>query len=663
MRRLLKRIRKQFSSSTGVSEPIAIVDLNVPSTFHPVTVVDADNWKEVEYDLSLARQMDTSFVTSPEEGVTHNPSENGSPAPSAAAGPSTPAGLPVTTTVKSSPESPMSEQPLREAEPVKIKPAVASGTNLSEEEITKLIDAVIEKCGGFEEFKESFSKKGFSLYLRDAGGQMAFQEMLSVLILGPSIFVFVFRVDVNLKKKFKGDYRDSPEQSLNCNTSSISAEEALLQCLASVYAMDTSGKAVKMHKPLVFIVGTHKDQLGPLADKKIAKMNEHLDSLVNNSSCFQDLVQYADREKGQVMFTVDNFSESDEDFKLIRTKLYSLISERSEFAIQYPVSYLLFALELQHEKRSVLKVNEYTAIASKYGIVGDRVADLLQFLHYRVGIIQYFDVEGLVMVKPQVLFNKVTDLVKRTFSLTSREANDLQKGILTESLIKEVVRDDELDFESFLKLLIRLHLATPLNLPGEQERKYFIPCVLNHVEESSDEELDTDILPLSIQFKCEHCPRGLFGVLVADLMATGLNSDRRISFSLIPDKIFRDQVSFEVYSDAADQDEMSLKALSSHLELKFFPSLCEERGLSIAEVCSAICQMINWSICKSLTDCLGYDTEKAGPVMCFKCSACHELHQVKKALAEGMPLKMFCKKFRTTMRIPAQGKCWYGEGK
>ncbi len=48
-------------------------------------------------------------------------------------------------------------------------------------------------------------------------------------------------------------------------------------------------------------------------------------------------VQYADRDKGQVMFAVDNTSESDEDFKTIRSKVHSLISSRKEFTIKYPL--------------------------------------------------------------------------------------------------------------------------------------------------------------------------------------------------------------------------------------------------------------------------------------------------------------------------------------
>lgn len=465
MRKLLRKIRKQFSSSTGVSEPIVMVDPNVPSTFHPVTV-DSDAWNEVDYDLSLARQMDTaSFFTSPEKNIAHDSSKNHSPSPSSAVSsppPPTVASLLAMTTTNSSSEYPISKKPMREAESVKIKPIGASAT---EEKITRMISAVVKKCGGFERFRKSFSKKGFSFYLRDAGGQTAFQEMLSVLILGPSIFVFVFRVDRDLKERFEVEYRVSSQESLNCSTSSISTEEALLQFLASVYAIDTSGKAgVATHKPHVFIVGTHKDRLRHSADK-IAIMNDHLDSLINSNSCYQELVQYADWDKGQVMFTVDNTTESDKDFRLIRSKVNSFVSGRSEFTIQYPVSYLLFALDLQYETRGVLSFDECKAIAAKYGIVGDRVSHLLQFLHFRVGVIQYFDTEGVVMVKPEVLFNKVTDLVKRTFScksLTSREKRDVQKGIFPASLIKEIVTDNDIDHETFLKLLTRLHLATPL---------------------------------------------------------------------------------------------------------------------------------------------------------------------------------------------------------
>ena len=82
---------------------------------------------------------------------------------------------------------------------------------------------------------------------------------------------------------------------------------------------------------------------------KIAELKDHLDSLITQNG-FLDLVQYADSSNGQVMFAVANTFKGDEDFKAIRSQVHSLISSRDEFTIEYPITYLLFCLELQNLK-------------------------------------------------------------------------------------------------------------------------------------------------------------------------------------------------------------------------------------------------------------------------------------------------------------------------
>ncbi len=149
--------------------------------------------------------------------------------------------------------------------------------------------------------------------------------MIALLIVGPSIFFFVFRLDRDLKSKFTVEYRKSPGESLNCYTSSITTEEALLQCLASVYAMDTPDKdSVKTHKPLVYIVGTHADQLESDATTKIAEINGRLDFIIRSNG-FQDLVEYANKDEKCVAFTIDNTSSSEEKFRLIRSRVNTIV--------------------------------------------------------------------------------------------------------------------------------------------------------------------------------------------------------------------------------------------------------------------------------------------------------------------------------------------------
>ena len=496
MDRLLGRPRKKFPHSTGVSEPVVMVDIGIdnPSTFRSVTVMDHNTWTEVEYDVSLWRQMDEGVVTSPSDNTTTSPP----PAKKMKIESETaPDAVPVSTSPQQSlPDTDESGS----NSPVSTTPA----TKLQVLPTAKIVRRAIKKFGGYKKFRR-FLKKSFSLYLRDTGGQVEFQEMIPLLVFGPSIVFFVFRLDLEFKKKFEVKYRKSADESLNCYISSITTEGAFLQCLATVDAKDMSGEAgVKTHKPLVFVVGTHRDKLGASADKKIVELNEHLSSLIKNSG-FQHLVQYADRHKGHVMFTVDNTSESDEDFKLIRSKVSNMIRGREEFTIEYPIRYLLFCLELQNLNRSILSLYECKVMAAKYGIEEDQLVHLLQFLHLRIGVIRYFDKDGvrhIVIKEPQVLFNNVTDLIIKTFSceaLTVTEAEDFKKkGILTASILATALNNlGDITPEEFLQLLVHLRITAPFSASDNpsEEKRYFFPSVLNHVSESTEEDSSTEILP------------------------------------------------------------------------------------------------------------------------------------------------------------------------
>ena len=379
MAKLLRRKMSIFSS-TGVSNPVVIVDIDVanPSTFCSVKVMDGNTWKEVKFDESLVSQMHET-----------------TPAP-AAAEPMLPEESPSISKSEKSDSKPTHSS---NSGFITVQ-AVAASLSV---DINKIFDSIREKYGSFKKLKGSSS-----LYLRDTGGQVEFQESISLVIFGPSIFFFVFRADIMFQSKFSIEYRTS--ESTNCYTSSITVEEALLQCLASVYAMDTPSH-IETPKPLVYIVGTHVDNLGSSAEKKISELDEHLDSLIQSNG-FGHLVQYADSDNRQVMFAVDNTSDSDEKFELIRSNVNSLISGREEFTIDFPMRYLLFCLELQNLKLSVIPLDKFKAMAAKYGIVQDHeVSRLLQFLHVRVGVIQYFDKDGLrhiVIKEPQILFNKAS---------------------------------------------------------------------------------------------------------------------------------------------------------------------------------------------------------------------------------------------------------------
>ena len=637
--------------------------------------MDSETWKEVDYEVSIVNQLGGQSKEIPTQSVSDSDTR---PVQSEVQSPEE---------VKpqrkvSTNEIPTQEMPATQVTmhfPSKRKPVAV--LTMSKESVLSII-----KKYGFHTFK-NYLQRTFSLYLRDTGGQVEFQEMLPLLIFGPSIFIFVFRIDLDFQTKFRIEYRKGENESINCYTSSITIEEALLQCLTSVYAMDTPGEGtVKTHKPLVFIVGTHKDQLGSTAKARIAELNQYIISLIAKNG-FQDLVLYADKRNGQIFFPVDNTSDSDDDFKLIRSKVNTLINARKEFIVDYPVSYLLLCLDLQNVKKSIITLDEFKILAANHGIERDEVFHLLHFLHLRIGIVRYYDVDDLrdiVVIEPQVLFNTITDLVIRTFScdaLTGREidefenkgfmsssvldcvtSNEETKGILPASAFKgKFFSNDKISSEKFLQLLVHLRIITPITSPHDDEVKYFIPCVLNHVPVSSGEDLKADIiLPLSVKFQCLHCPKGVFGVLVTHLMNPDISkkNDTNTTFSLVQDKIFRDQVTFDVTCNGF-HDEMSISVYPSYLEINFIPFSPDDReDFPTKVVCTSIRQIVEESIIRSLSN-LHYSNSRVKPEMCFKCDHCSELHPVCEV---GKFHMLFCSTTKRRNRLPPQGRCWYGEG-
>ena len=274
-------------TSTGVTTSVKQVDVDIGnvSTFCAVAVLDSNTWKEVQFDNSLVSQIQENMRTSTlQKGAVKISKAISHPRVIQSSLTSSEASPEVNTTPDVNRAVVLSAKPVNDIDP----------------EIEETLSSTLEGHGGISNFNR-FLKKTFSFYMRDAGGQVEFQELISLLIIGPSIFFFIFRADLGLKSTFPVGYRTSATKSINCYTSSITTEEALLQCLSSVYAMDTPNQMGhnSLH-PHVFIVATHKDRLGPSADQKIQELNAEVKSLIEKSG-FKNLVQYADRVKGQVI--------------------------------------------------------------------------------------------------------------------------------------------------------------------------------------------------------------------------------------------------------------------------------------------------------------------------------------------------------------------------
>ena len=635
LNRLLKRPFQKSYSSTGISDGIVVVDIQPTSSLTSATTSENSSWEVVDFDASVYSQLEElkQFLPSAEKPINENPSNN---------------------TLGYS----------------------ASSISGISDNIKKVL-----KAHNIKSIKDLKMKN--SLYIRDTGGQVEFQESLALLIYGPSIFFFVLRTDIDIYKKIIIQYRVSGGEIINRYQSSISTVDALVQFLTSVSAIDTTIEGefqeegvYRSHKPIVFIVGTHTDQLKSGASSVIAEINETLDKVIRHHN-FTKVVRYANLISSKVIYTVDNTSKSDVDFKILRTDVNKFIG-RHEFSVLYPVSYLLFCLELQNIKDTVISMDKFMKLASKFNITSNHLEHLLQFLHFRIGIIQHYDVDNLsdiVIKEPQVLFNKVTDLLVKTF-LTSEAMNaDEQtsfclKGVLEASSFENVLGEsnDEITAKQLIAFMVHLRLAVSFK-DKNKIQKYFIPSVLNHVPSSDCEERKTDIAPLTISFQLGHCPQGLFGVLISHLVNP--DESHEFSFDLSEERIYQDKVSLLV-SSSEDVDEISLKKHLSHIEVTMYLEGCSDtesdsflaasRSITPSTVCTTVRSILQDCLQLSLKT-LHYDIEKLQPMFCVPCpeSTCPvKMHEV---ITGKSSCFMHCKSSKKKYEISSSGLYWFNKGK
>jgi len=116
------------------------------------------------------------------------------------------------------------------------------------------------------------------VYLTVTGGQPEFQELLPVLVCGPSVFFLVFRLDLELNSRYQVEYVNSSGESIVPYESALTVQETLLQSLATIASTSITrmvgGERIDII-PRVFFVGTHKDRVSTQVDAGLMQVDLH----------------------------------------------------------------------------------------------------------------------------------------------------------------------------------------------------------------------------------------------------------------------------------------------------------------------------------------------------------------------------------------------------
>ena len=515
---------------------------------------------------------------------------------------------------------------------------------------------------------EAFLKDSLTIYFTDTGGQPEFQEVLPALISGPSLFFVVFKLIDDLNQRYRVQFV-SPSQTSRPYESSFTVKEVLLQSLASIastcsYASYTSKKMVAI-KPQVVLVATHEDQA---SEAQIKAIQQELKETLEKTEYYrQNILVFASED--EPVFTVNNISSDGRDTCKIRS-IVERIAKHPSFHIEVPLPWLVSSLAFRLLQVPVISYEQCTSIAGECGIdTPEEVKEALWFLHHKVGFIRYFEsvpeLRDVVILDPQLLFDRITELISRTFTFEQVGPHDAHQfretGIFPLHTIDDLTaRSSEyLSSAKLVKLLEHLHIIAPIRDASGEVEKYFMPCVLSHAAHKANirGRASSKVPPLFITFRCGYCPKGVFSALIVHLMSKHNNGGAKITWRLKEKEVSRDQVTFSV-SEAFHT--VSITTHCTHLEVLVRSETRASARLlqtSPHEVCNSIRQSIDEGIV-AVSQTLHYSCDSAF-YYGFGCT-CYEQSDHPAVCYDKDPHIMVCSKSQEPCDLPDECCIWFG---
>ena len=515
---------------------------------------------------------------------------------------------------------------------------------------------------------EAFLNDSLTIYFTDTGGQPEFQELLPALISGPSLFFVVFKLIDDLNQMYRVQFVSSSQTSRPYE-SSFTVKEVLLQSLASIastcsYASSTSKKMVAI-KPHVVLVATHEDQA---SEAQIRAIQQELKETLEKTEYYRrNILMFASED--EPVFTVNNISSDGQDMCKIQS-IVERIARHPSFHIDVPLPWLVSSLAFRLLQVPVISYDQCTSIASECGIdTPDELKEALWFLHHKVGFIRYFEsvpeLRDVVILDPQLLFDRITELISRTFTFEQVGPHDARQfretGIFPLHTIHDLTAQSReyLSSAKLVKLLEHLHIIAPIRDASGEVEKYFMPCVLSHVAHKANirGRASSKIPPLLVTFRCGYCPKGVFSALTVHLMSKHNNGGAKITWRLKEKEVSRDQVIFSV---SKAFHTVSITTRCTHLEVLVHSETqasADQLHTAPHEVCNSIRECIDEGIV-TVSQTLHYSCDSAF-YYGFGCT-CSEQSDHPAVCYDKDPHIMVCSKSQEPRDLSKNCRIWFG---
>ena len=393
----------------------------------------------------------------------------------------------------------------------------------SKQELVQLV----EKSHGSKRFLELQW-----IHFIDSGGQPQFHEVLPAFIRNTTATIFVMKLSERLDEHPMIEYYDRNGELCGKSYPHVLSNDKMLQCCVRTIHSQPSTGGGKHSKTLV--VGTHRDLESTCSESRVEKNRKLVDMLM---PILQDeLVLYSPHLKDpEVIFPINTKTPFEQDHQvcaLIRKQVQDKKYAPSPYKI--PIGWFLLEQDIiKASKGGVISKTACLGIASILNIDTEALTAALKYFD-DLNIFLYYPsvLPEVVFSDPQILLNKVTELVHFSYSLQSDrpplavEGKWLQfrdKGIVTVDMFQDErfsshYVPDLFTSADLIKLFEHFLIIAPLS-----STDYFMPSLLHMISpQLVDKQLPPPsplAAPMLVHFPAGCAQNGVFCALVVYLIS------------------------------------------------------------------------------------------------------------------------------------------------
>ena len=383
--------------------------------------------------------------------------------------------------------------------------------------------------------KSKGSKRFFELqwiHFIDSGGQPQFHEVLPAFIRNTTATIFVMKLSERLDEHPMIEYYDRNGELCGKSYPHALSNDKILQCcVGTIHSRPSTGEG-KHSKALV--VGTHRDLESTCSETRAEKNRKLVDMLM--PIVRDELVLYSPHLKDpEVIFPINAktpFEQDHEVCALIRKQVQDKKYAPSPYKI--PIGWFLLEQDIiKASKGGVISKTACLGIASILNIDAEALTAALKYFD-DLNIFLYYPsvLPEVVFSDPQILLNKVTELVHFSYSLQSDSPPLAVEGKWLQFRDKGIVTVDMFQDERFSSHYIP-DLFTPADLiklfehlliiASISSTEYFMPSLLQMITPTEVSNLlslqSSFAAPLLVHFPAGCAQNGVFCSLVVYLLS------------------------------------------------------------------------------------------------------------------------------------------------